>query len=77
NRGYIKEGYFADLVLVNCNQPYTINKENILYKCAWSPLEGFTFPATITHTFVNGNVVYNNGIFKEEFKGSRLLFERK
>lgn len=77
NRGYIKEGYFADLVLVNCYQPYTINKENILYKCTWSPLEGFTFPATITHTFVNGNVVYSNGVFKEEFKGSRILFDRK
>jgi len=75
-RGYIREGYFADLVLVNMQQPYTVYKENILYKCKWSPLEGFQFPASITHTFVNGNLVYKNGTFNEQIKGSRLQFDR-
>jgi dihydroorotase len=77
NRGYIKEGYFADLVLVNMNKAQTISKENILYKCAWSPLEGFILPASINHTFVNGNLVYSNGIFNETQMGKRLLFLRK
>ena len=75
-RGYIREGYFADLVLVNMNQPETIAKSNILYKCGWSPLEGFTVPATITHTFVSGHLVYINGVFDESTKGKRLLFDR-
>jgi dihydroorotase len=76
-RGYIREGYHADLVLVNMNEPYTINKSNILYKCGWSPMEGFTFPASITHTFVNGNLVYGNGVFDESNMGKRLRFDRK
>ncbi len=76
NRGYIREGYFADLVLVDLNSPSTVSKENILYKCGWSPLEGFTFPATITNTFVNGHLVYENGRFDESYKGSRLSFSR-
>ncbi len=75
-RGYIREGYFADLVLVNMNQPETIAKSNILYKCGWSPLEGFTVPATITHTFVSGHLAYKNGVFDESTKGKRLLFDR-
>ena len=75
-RGFIREGYFADLVLVNMNQPNTVTKENILYKCGWSPLEGFVFPATITHTFVNGHLVYGNGQFNESKQGMRLQFER-
>jgi dihydroorotase len=75
-RGYIREGYFADLVLVNLNNTTTVTKENILYKCGWSPLEGFTFPATITHTFVNGQLIYENGVFDESHKGMRLEFER-
>jgi dihydroorotase len=75
-RGYIREGYFADLVLVNMNQSNTVNKENILYKCGWSPLEGFVFPATITNTFVNGHLVYGNGQFDESKQGMRLQFER-
>jgi dihydroorotase len=76
DRGYIREGYFADLVLVDLNQKTTVSKENILYKCGWSPLEGFEFPAAITHTFVNGNLVYENNVFDESYKGMRLNFER-
>jgi dihydroorotase len=75
-RGYIREGYFADLVLVNMHQSNTVSKENILYKCGWSPLEGFVFPATITHTFVSGHLVYGNGVFNESKQGMRLQFER-
>ncbi len=76
DRGYIREGYFADLVLVNNNQPNTVAKENILYKCGWSPLQGFRFPASITHTFVNGHLVYGNGAFDESQHGMRLSFKR-
>ena len=76
DRGYIREGYFADLVLVDLNQQTKVSKENILYKCGWSPLEGVEFPAAITHTFVNGNLVYGNGQWDESQKGKRLLFER-
>ena len=76
NRGYIREGYFADLVVVDNNSPSTVNKENILYKCGWSPLENFTFPASIEKTFVSGNLVYSNGSFDEAAKGQRLTFNR-
>jgi len=75
-RGYIREGYFADLVLMDLNQKTTVSKENILYKCGWSPLEGFEFPAAITHTFVNGHLAYEYDKFDESKKGQRLLFER-
>ena len=73
-RGYIREGYFADLVMVDLNDSTTVKKENILYKCGWSPLLGTTFPAAITHTFVSGNCVYGNSGFDESNKGERLLF---
>jgi len=76
NRGYIREGYFADLVVVNTKTPSTVTKENILYKCGWSPLENFTFPASIEKTFVSGTMVYNNGSWDESKKGERLLFDR-
>lgn len=76
-RGYIREGYFADLVIVDLEQPYEVKKENILYKCGWSPLEGFRFPATITHVFVNGGLVYENGRWEEGRKGMRMEFERE
>jgi dihydroorotase len=75
-RGFIREGYFADLVMVNLNRPETISKSNILFKCAWSPLEGFTVPASITRTFVSGHLAYQNGQFNESIKGLRLQFDR-
>ncbi len=73
-RGYIREGYFADLVIVDTNKPSRVSPESILYKCGWSPLEGFDFPATVTHTFVNGHLVYGNGVFDESQWGQRLRF---
>jgi dihydroorotase len=76
NRGYIREGYFADLVVVDTNQPSTVTKDNIFYKCGWSPLENFTFPASIEKTFVSGYLVYSNGSFDEVTKGQRLTFNR-
>tara|TARA_B100001778_G_C18602184_1_gene637798 strand:- start:872 stop:2203 length:1332 start_codon:yes stop_codon:yes gene_type:complete len=75
-RGFIKEGYYADLILVNLNSPWKVNKENLLYKCNWSPFEGDIFKSKITHTIVNGNIVYNNGVFYEGNKGMRLTFKR-
>jgi dihydroorotase len=75
-RGYIREGYHADLVLVNLNQPWQVNKSNILYHCAWSPFEGNTFHSKVVKTFVNGHLAYDNGVFDESQKGSRLSFNR-
>ena len=75
-RGFIKEGYFADLVLIDPKQSQTVTKENVLYKCGWSPFEGTTFSSTITHTFVNGNLIYNEGVFNNDIKGKRLTFNR-
>lgn len=76
DRGYIREGYYADLVLTNMNKPWQVSKENILYKCGWSPLEGFRFPASITHTFVSGHLAYANGQFDASTYGQRLSFNR-
>ena len=75
-RGYIREGYHADLVIADLNAQYTVSKENILYKCGWSPLEGFQFPASIQNTFVNGHMVYGNGVVNESQWGERLVFDR-
>jgi dihydroorotase len=76
DRGYIREGYYADLVIVDLEGCTTVSKENILYRCGWSPFEGQTFPAEITHTFVNGQLVYGNGQWDESARGKRLLFNR-
>ena len=75
-RGFIKEGYFADLVMVDPQVSQTVGHENILYKCGWSPFEGKSFSSSVTHTFVNGNLVYKEGVFYEDEKGRRLMFNR-
>lgn len=75
-RGYIKEGYKADLVLINPISPWTVNTENIAYKCGWSPFEGTTFRSRVTHTFVNGILVYEHGKFPNESRPERLNFNR-
>lgn len=74
DRGYIREGYFADLVLVNPNQTWEVSKENILYKCGWSPFEGTKFDSAVQKTWVNGHLVYNQGKIDETISGKRLLF---
>ena len=76
-RGFIREGYFADLTLVDLNSHWTVSRENILYKCGWSPLEGAQFQTQVTHTIVNGNLVYHNGRFNEAVKGYPLAFKNK
>lgn len=75
-RGFIKEGYYADLAIVNPGLPWNVKKENILYKCGWSPFEGVNFKSRITHTFVNGQLVYVNSKVKDIRCGERLIFER-
>jgi dihydroorotase len=77
NRGFIREGYFADLTLVDLNSPWTVAKDNLLYKCAWSPLEGTRFQTAIKQTFVNGNLVYDNGVFQENIFGMAIDFKNK
>lgn len=74
-RGYLREGYWADMVLVDPQGHYKVEQKNILYKCGWSPLEGFEFPAKITHTIVNGQIVYENGQIIDTHKGQRLRFD--
>ena len=75
-RGFIREGYKADLCLVNPYKPWTVTKENTLYKCGWSPFEGTTFSSRVVKTIVNGNVVYDDGSFNEDSRGQKLQFER-
>lgn len=75
-RGYIREGYWADLVLVDPNRPTPVTKESILYQCGWSPLEGYTFRSSVTHTIVSGQLVYENGLFNTDRAGQRLAFVR-
>ena len=76
-RGYIREGYFADLVLVDLKSPWTVSKDNILAQCGWSPFEGTQFQSVVTDTFVSGHRVFSNGVFDESKKGERLLFDRQ
>ena len=75
-RGFIRQGYAADLVLVDLNSNQEVSKENVLYKCGWSPMEGEVFHSKVVSTFVNGNRVFNDGIFAENIKGERLIFKR-
>ncbi len=75
NRGYICSGYYADLVLVNPNQSWTVSKENLLYKCGWSPLEGLSFSSRVVTTFVNGHKVYDRGAFDETYRGMELAHD--
>ncbi|MGY6744789.1 MAG: dihydroorotase [Cecembia sp.] len=76
-RGFIRPGYHADLVIVDLNSPWKVEKENILSKCGWSPFEGHTFKSKVTHTIVSGHLAYENGTFHEGQKGQRLKFSRK
>lgn len=75
-RGYIREGYYADLVLIDLNDPWTVEKDNILAKCKWSPFNGNTFKSKVTHTIVSGHLAYENGLFNESKTGKRLEFDR-
>ena len=74
-RGFIKEGYYADLTILDLNKSWTVSKENILYKCGWSPFEGHTFKSSVQSCFVNGNLVYSSGEFDESFRGLPLEFD--
>ena len=74
-RGFIKEGYYADLTILDLNKSWTVSKENILYKCGWSPFDGHTFKSSVHSCFVNGNLVYNSGEFDESFRGLPLEFD--
>ena len=76
DRGFIREGYKADLCLVNPSSPWVVSKENILYKCGWSPFERTTFRSKVIQTIVNGTIVYDNGVIKEDYRGQRLMFDR-
>jgi len=76
SRGFIREGYFADLVLINPDKPWTVEKSNILYKCGWSPFEGTTFRTQVEKTFVNGHLAYDNGHINDSKQGQRLEFDR-
>jgi len=75
-RGFIREGYKADLCLVNPDDPWTVAKDNILYKCGWSPFEGTTFRSKVRMTIINGSIVYDNGVIDDDYRGQRLIFQR-
>jgi dihydroorotase len=75
-RGFIRQGYYADLVLVDPNAPWKVEKDNILYKCGWSPFEGIQFSSKVVMTIVNGSIIYNHGRFTEPGKGMRMQFDR-
>jgi len=75
-RGFIREGYQADLCLVDPASPWRVSKDNLLYKCGWSPFEGVTFHSKVVKTIVNGTIVYNDGLINEDYRGQRLMFDR-
>ena len=75
-RGFIREGYQADLCLVHPASPWRVSKDNLLYKCGWSPFEGVTFHSKVVKTIVNGTIVYNDGLINEDYRGQRLMFDR-
>ena len=75
-RGFIREGYYADLILIDDQKAQAVTRESLLYKCGWSPFEGQSFSSTITHTFINGVLMYDNGVFDEVHKGQRITFDR-
>ena len=75
-RGFLREGYHADLILVEPNQPWNVNKQNILYKCGWSPFEGNLFKSKVTHTFVGGHLAFKDGKIDDSVLGARLVFDR-
>jgi len=75
-RGYIRKGYYADIVLLDLNSPWKVEKKNILYKCKWSPFEGIVFDSKVTHTFINGKLVFENGKFDDSFRGREITFNR-
>ena len=77
DRGFIREGYFADLVLVNLDDPWTVEKENIMAKCGWSPFQSVSFKSRVKKTVVSGNLAYEDGKFDENQRGERLSFNRK
>jgi dihydroorotase len=76
DRGFIREGFWADLVLVDTDRPSTVTKDSIEYKCGWSPFEGVTFRSSIAATLINGQVAYRNGQVNGTVRGQRLLFDR-
>ena len=76
NRGFIREGYWADLVLVDLNKPLTVSRSNVLSKCGWSPFEGQTFSSSVISTIVSGKLVYEQGVIKDGIVGKRLSFNR-
>jgi dihydroorotase len=77
DRGFIREGYYADLTLVDLNSPWTVSKDNLLYKCGWSPLEGTTFSTKVLQTLVNGKLVYDTGLFQEDSFGMAIDFTQE
>jgi dihydroorotase len=76
DRGFIREGYKADLCLIDPEKPWIVSKDNILYKCGWSPFEGQTFTSSVVKTIVNGTIVYDNGVINDDYRGQRLAFDR-
>ena len=75
DRGYIREGYYADLAVLDLDTPYTVSQDNILYKCGWSPFLGDSFSSKVKYTFVNGHLAYNDGVINDTVLGKKIEFE--